>query len=310
MRLHVELTNRCVLECPGCARTQWRELVKKPVSKTDLDGADLKRFLDCSEGAKIDTFVLSGDYGDTIYYPKLFDFLSLFRGTKKFYIETNGSYRDEKFWNRLSEMLTSDDVLVFSIDGLQDTNHIYRINSDWNSIMMGIDIMARGKAQLKWKTIVFGHNYQQIAQIKKFAEDKGCNFVVEKTHRFGRQGLEPPEHLIETNHVFREEFITDHSIEIDPGCMNEKTVGCDGYLYPCDWIRNPRTLYRSLLWKQKERWLSKLSIKNTNYDTALKVVQDWVDWVKQSSLEQRPTVDVLCRMKCRKGCRQNKFIEM
>lgn len=299
-----------MLECPGCARTQWRDLVKKSPVKTDLNGLDLERFLDCSEGAKIDTFLLCGDYGDAIYYPDLFDFLSRFRRTKKFEIHTNGSYRDEKFWHRLSEILTTDDVITFSIDGLEDTNPVYRINSDWNSIMLGIDIMTRGPAQVRWKTIVFQHNYQQLHQIKKVAEDKGCEFSIEKTHRFGKDGLEPPEHLIETNHLFREEYTTDHTIEIEPGCINEKIVSCDGFMYPCDWIRNPRTLYKSLLWKQKERWLSKLSIKETNYNLALQVVQDWADWVKQSSLEHRSTVDVLCRMKCRKGCRQNKFLEL
>ena len=310
MKLHVELTNRCVLECPGCPRTQWRDLVKKSVPKTDLNGVDLERFLDCAQGKKIDEFILCGDYGDAIYYPELFDFLSRFRNNKKFDIVTNGSYRDEKFWNRLSEILTPDDVITFSIDGLRDSNPIYRINSDWDSIMLGVDIITRGTARVRWKTIVFAHNYTQLSDIKKFALDKGCEFTAEKTHRFGQEGLEPPRHLIETNHLFREEYISDHSIEIEPGCMNEKTISCDGYLYPCDWIRNPRTLYKSLLWKQKERWLSKLAIRHTDLDSALQTVQDWANWVKQSSLEQSPTVDILCRMKCRKGCRQNRYLEI
>jgi MoaA/NifB/PqqE/SkfB family radical SAM enzyme len=310
MNLHIELTNRCVLECPGCARTQWRDLVKKPVSKTDLDGIDLERFLDCDEGRKINKFLLCGDYGDAIYYPDLFDFLARFRDSKKFEIRTNGSYRDKNFWHRLSAALTTEDVITFSIDGLKDTNMIYRINSDWDSIMLGIDIMARGPARVRWKTIVFRHNYLQLSEIKKLAEDKGCEFSAEKTHRFGRDGLEPPDDLIETNHLFREQYMSDHTIEIVPGCMDEKTVGCDGILYPCDWIRNPRTLYKSPLWKQRERWLQRLSIKHTDYDSALRVVQEWADWVRESSLEQRATVDILCKMKCRKGCRQNKYLEI
>lgn len=310
MKLHVELTNRCVLECPGCPRTHWRDILKKSVPKTDLDFHDLSRFLDCSEGRRIHTFRLCGDYGDTIYYPDLFEFLLWFRDTKKFEIHTNGSYRDEKFWNRLSETLTQHDTITFSIDGLRDTNPIYRINSDWDSIMTGVDIMTKGQIKVIWKTIVFRHNYQQLAEIKQIAEDKGCQFVAEKTHRFGAPNLEPPEHFIETNHLYREEYVLDHGIEIEPRCMNELTVACDGYLYPCDWIRNPRTLYKSLLWKQKERWLSKLAIKNIDYNQALETAQDWANWVRESSLKQLPTVDVLCKMKCRKGCQKNKIVEI
>lgn len=302
MKLHLELTNRCVLECPGCPRTQWRDLVKKPVAKADLDLHDLDRFLDCEQGRKINTFVLCGDYGDAIYYPGLFDFLGWFRPTKNFELYTNGSRRDTKFWHGLSEILDQRDTVIFSIDGLQDTNSIYRINSDWASIMTGVDIMAKSPAKVIWKTIVFNHNYQHLDEIKRTALDKGCDFRAEKTHRFGAPGLEPPEHLIETQYLYREDFQHDHGIEIDPGCMNEKTVSCDGYLYPCDWIRNPRTLYKSQLWKQKDRWLSKLAIRHTTYDKALSVVQDWADWVKESSMSLSPSVDVLCKMKCRKGC--------
>lgn len=310
MRLHIELTNRCILACPGCPRTQWRDILKRPVEKTDLNFRELDSFLDCPGGRQIQRFVLCGDYGDSIYYPELFDFLNWFRSNRSYDLITNGSHRDERFWSRLAEILNEKDSVTFSIDGLAHTNHIYRINSDWDSIMLGLDIMSRSKAKIKWKTIVFQHNYQDLAEIKKIAEDKGCDFTAEKTHRFGRDDLMPPQDLVELNHVYQENFNSDHSIEIEPRCLQEKTVSCDGYLYPCDWIRNPRTLYKSLLWKQQDRWLSKLNIKNTNYDQACEVVQDWADWVRESSLAQKSTVDVLCRMKCRKGCQQNKLIEV
>ena len=69
MNLHLELTNRCVLECPACPRTQWRDLLKRPIEKKDLDFRELDRFLDCDQGKQITDFTLCGDYGDAIYYP-------------------------------------------------------------------------------------------------------------------------------------------------------------------------------------------------------------------------------------------------
>jgi MoaA/NifB/PqqE/SkfB family radical SAM enzyme len=310
MRLHLELTNRCVLACPACPRTQWQDLLKRPVVRSDLDFYDLDRFLDCDQGKKVDTFLLCGDYGDTIYYPKLFEFLDYFRDSKKYWIHTNGSHRSQKFWQDLSHRLTERDTVTFAIDGLKDTNHLYRINSNWDSVMQAIDTLAKSPVRLHWKTIVFNHNYQQLDQIKKVALDKGCEFTAEKTHRFGSDDLVPPQDLIESNHAYQEIFSSDHSIEIEPSCQDIKTVGCDGILYPCDWIRNPRTFYKSQLWKQKDRWLDQLHIKHTTFDQALLVVQDWADYVRQSSLEHRPTVDILCKMKCRKGCKKTKWIEV
>lgn len=310
MNLHIELTNRCVLSCPGCPRTQWQELLKMPVSKSDLDIDDFARFLDCPGGDKISTFTLCGDYGDSIYYPKLFEFLNRFRATKSYNLTTNGSHRSDKFWHELSEILDERDTVCFSIDGLEDTNHIYRVNSNWSDIMRGLDIMSKSRSKIVWKSIIFNYNYHQLAEMKKIANDKGCEFTAEKTHRYGNEQLRPPDHLVELNYEYQEIFQTDHSIVIEPRCVKEKVITCEGFLFPCDWIRNPKTLYKSQLWKQKNRWIEKLNIKNTNFDQAMLIVEDWSNFVRQSSQDQLPTVDVLCKMKCRQGCRQNRFVEI
>lgn len=308
MNLHIETTNRCVLECPGCPRTQWRDLVKRPVDKSDLDAQALERFLDCDGGRLITDFTLCGDYGDVIYYPALFEFLQRFRSSRRFHLHTNGSHQRPEFWHRLREILTESDTVTFAVDGLEDTNAQYRVRSDWHSIMQAIGIMSGGRAPLTWKTIVFAHNYQQLAEIKQRARALGCQFRAEKTHRFGRDDLRPPAHLVEDNHEYQSWFDSNHAMEIEPSCVQERTVGCDGILYPCDWIRHPRTLYKSQLWHQ--RWLDRLRINDINYDQAMDIVQQWADWVRGSSLAHSPQVDVLCRMKCRQGCRQDRRIEI
>jgi MoaA/NifB/PqqE/SkfB family radical SAM enzyme len=312
MKLHIETTTRCILACPACARTIWNDILKKPVDKADLDVDSLEKFLECDTGKTIDTFILCGDYGDPIYYPDLFKLIKRFRDRVCFIIITNGSRQTEKFWNTLSELLTEKDTVVFSIDGLEDTNHLYRVNSDWASIMMGLDIMVKSSAQVHWKTIIFGFNYNKLAEIKKFATDKGATWHAEKTHRYGNDELKPPtEQYIEINHVFQSQFINNHQIEIEPRCEKDAMViSASGYLFPCDWIRNPRTLYKSQLWKQKSRWLDKLHIKDTTYDQAVLVVRDWENYVRQNSLTGSDNVDVLCKMLCRKDCVSNNRVEI
>jgi len=300
--LHIETTTRCILACPACPRTAWNDILKKPVAKADLDVDLLARFLDCPGGREITEFNVCGDYGDPIYYPDLFRLIEKFRDQVSFMIVTNGSRQTPQFWHKLAGMLTEKDTVVFSIDGLEDTNHLYRVNSDWPSIMQGLDIMTKSPARIHWKTIVFRFNYDKLKEIKNFAESKGVTFHAEKTHRYGNDQLIPPETFVESNHLFVNEF-THEQIEIEPRCESTaKIITSDGYLSPCDWIRNPRTFYKSQLWKQKARWLDKVKMENNTYDQAVQVIQDWENYVRQNSLTGAGPVEVLCKMLCRKGC--------
>lgn len=308
--LHIETTTRCILACPACARTAWHNFTKQPVVKEDLDIDVLEKFLDCDGGRQINSFTLCGDYGDPIYYPGLFDLIQRFRDRVSFNIVTNGSRQTENFWHELAGLMTSQDRVIFSIDGLEDTNHLYRINSDWNSIMQGLDIMTKSPAQIHWKTIIFKFNYERLDEMKKFANDKGATWSAEKTHRYGNKDLEPPLEFVAVNHSFQDQFVGNNQIEIEPRCSKEaKVVTASGYLYPCDWIRYPQTFYKSQLWKHKDRWLEKLNMRNVDYDQAMLIIKDWEDHVIQNSLTGG-TVDVLCKMLCRKGCVANKYVEL
>jgi len=300
--LHIELTNRCTLACPACPRTEWTNMLKRPLQKQDLDYLYLESFLNCNGGKNIDQFLLCGDYGDPIYYPRLFEFLTHFRSNKQFTIHTNGSRQPENFWKQLAGVLTEKDSIVFSIDGLENTNHLYRRNSHWPSIMQGLDIMSNSSVNIIWKTIVFKFNQNNLDDIKQFAESKNAKFKVEKTHRFGDDSLVPTESFIDASQLYSKNYNSEQ-FEIDPKCGRVDTVptiGADGIFYPCDWLRNPNTLYKSQLWKQKDRWLNRLHINSVTYDEAMITVQDWADYVKNNSLTGGP-VDVLCKMSCRKG---------
>ena len=309
--LHIEPTTRCVLACPACPRTTWSQILKRPVGKSDLDVDLLEKFLDCELGKQFTHFNLCGDYGDPIYYPNLLKLISRFRHRVSFNIVTNGSRQSEKFWHNLSEVMTENDSIIFSIDGLENTNHLYRINSNWASIMQGVDIMTRSPAHIHWKTIVFNFNFDKLDEIKNFAESNGATFHAEKTHRYGDASLVPPESYIESNHLFQVNFLHDHQIEIEPRCEKEAmVVTADGYLSPCDWMRNPQTFYKSQLWKQKDRWMEKVKIENNTYDQAILAVRDWENYVRQNSLNGSADVDALCKMKCRKGCVENNMVEL
>lgn len=300
-RLHIELTNRCVLSCPACPRTEWSDILKRPLPKHDLDYKLLDQFLDCAGGKAIENFLLCGDYGDCIYYPHLFEFLEHFRQSKTYTLCTNGSRRTADFWRRLADTLTPQDEIVFALDGLEDTNHLYRKNSDWNSTMLGLDIMAASGVKVTWQTIVFSFNQHRLDEIQKFAESKGARFYLIHTHRFGDQSLVPDRSLVKTKLEFKPQYVTE-TMPIKPQCRTYDivpTVGADGIFYPCDWLRNPNVLYKSQLWKNRPRWLDKLNIADIKLDQAMEIVHDWANSVEHNSLTGGP-VDTLCKMMCRK----------
>ena len=296
---HVETTNRCTLQCPACPRTVWNQLVGRPVKKADLNLDDFKHFIDCKAGEKIEYFSLCGDYGDVIYYPDLFKMLRVFRN-KGFRIHTNGSHKSVKWWQDLNSLLTTDDTVIFAIDGLGKDNEKYRINADWESITAGIDVLASGPAKLKCQTLIFDYNIDKLGQIQAWAENKGMEWFSLKTMRFGLdKGIVPKnkENTL-TQELYMEEYEQKKPIEINPRCLEASIVTAEGYFMPCDWIRNPLTFYKSELYLNKIKWVDKLKISDITLDDAYGILDEWMQNVKQKGLAGE--AEVLCKMKCRK----------
>ena len=65
------------------------------------------------------------------------------------------------------------DYCVFSIDGLEDTNHLYRRNVKWEKVIENARsfITAGGKAH--WDMLVFEHNKHQVDEAKSYANKLG-----------------------------------------------------------------------------------------------------------------------------------------
>ena len=296
--LQIETTTRCTLKCPACSRTVFAEKTNRPQPHYDVDADLVYKFLDCPAGRSIDELSLCGDAGDSIYYPQLFYFLEKFKPDKKIVIVTNGSYRDLNFWTELCARLDKTDTVIFSIDGLEDTNHLYRINSDWNSIMLGLDTVANAGINVVWSTNIFSFNYDKLEDIKRFAESRGAVFKAKKTGRFGRDDLRPPDAMVNHYEVYKPEYADSNTpIKIIPDCKNNlerNTICAENYFWPCGYIRSPLAFYKSKLWKEKSQW----SIKNRTLDELLE--HPLAQWVK--NIEDNPAnADMICKMKCKQN---------
>ena len=175
--IEIELTTKCTLGCPACPRNDPYH--KKEIWDVGhLDTDIVKSFADVDSDR---TYLFVGCYGDPIYHPEFIDIMRYYVARdKRVVIHTNGSFKTEKWWNELAACNWSyNQRFTFSVDGLEDTNHLYRIRANWKSIMTGMKIMgALPKNQrpwLIWKFLVFPYNEHQVEEARALATEIGID---------------------------------------------------------------------------------------------------------------------------------------
>ena len=173
--LEIELTTKCTLGCPACPRNDPISL-KEDWDVGHLDTDIAKSFADDPNER---SYLFVGCFGDPIYHPDFIDIVKYYIDrNKRVTIHTNGSFKKQKWWDELASLnWTYKQKFTFSVDGLEDTNHIYRIRADWKSIMMGMKTMGslpeHRKPWLEWKMLVFPYNEHQVAEAEQLANDIG-----------------------------------------------------------------------------------------------------------------------------------------
>lgn len=187
---HVEASSKCALKCPRCPRT---EFPSEPRLNKELKLLFIKKIFTEGIIKKTKRITFCGDVGDPIYASEFLDiikYLKTMSNEVEIYIITNGSYRSKEWWKELSLILNDRDTIAFSIDGFDEaSNRIYRKNSDWDSIMTGLEIMTSARrAFVLWAMIVFKFNQDKIADIIQFAREKNVDeFQITKSLKFGNR---------------------------------------------------------------------------------------------------------------------------
>ena len=105
-------------------------------------------------------------------------------------ISTNGSLRTEKWWRELGNIFRRNGSFVeFHIDGLEDTNHLYRINTRYDKIINNARSYMETGAAAEWHFILFRHNEHQVEEALQRSRALGFrSFKLIDTIRFGSSG--------------------------------------------------------------------------------------------------------------------------
>jgi len=85
-------------------------------------------------------------------------------------LHSNGGVRNKEFWQELAKLNVG---VVFAIDGLDDTNHLYRRNVSWTKLMTNVESFIKCNGLAFWSMLLFKHNQHQINEAKELSKKLG-----------------------------------------------------------------------------------------------------------------------------------------
>ena len=269
--VHIEPTQLCNAACPQCDRNQNGGLDNPYLTGADLTLADYHKIFPASFIKQLKTIYMCGNLGDPCVNKDSLEAFRYFRETNQYAwlsMNTNGGARDEKYWQELAKIYGQMGAVIFSIDGLEDTNHLYRQNVNWKIVMRNASAFINKGGRARWDYIVFKHNEHQVEEARQLAMTMGFEiFQVKKTGRFfstaSHQGkeshqavnkkgeetqkLEKPKDKYINKALHKEqELVAKHGsmnnyykqVKIDCKVKKEKSIfiTAEGMLMPCCWV--------------------------------------------------------------------------
>ena len=175
--IHVEASTYCNARCPLCPRSLYGYKVEGVYPELHLS---IDKFQECLLQFPNRTFVyFNGNLGDPMMNPNILELANMTDCRTS--ITTNGSIGTQNTWQSLAK---NNVEVVFSIDGLEDTNHLYRQDVEWNKLMDRVKWFIDAGGQATWKFITFKHNVHQQEQAKQLSKQLGFKeFLVENHGR-------------------------------------------------------------------------------------------------------------------------------
>ena len=176
-QLQVEPTTYCNAKCPQCPRFQWKTgNLREDLTLMHWDVDTIFPNMQLDEMVNLEYVLIEGDKGDPLMHPQIYEIVMFFLNAPSnpvVRLVTNGSIRTPDWWSKLGQSANDRLEVMFSIDGLEDTNHLYRVGVDYTQVINNASAFINSGGNAMWKCIVFKHNETQLNDIKKTAKDLG-----------------------------------------------------------------------------------------------------------------------------------------
>lgn len=188
---HIEITNNCQAACPMCPRNIHGGIKNSLITNADWTIDDFAKIFDTSVITQFKKISFCGSFGDPILNNdliKMCEYIKKNSPNTMTVINTNGSARKKDWWKLLTQSLTEKHAIFFDLDGIdQKTQSLYRINTDFDTIIENAKVVIENNGTANWHFIRFLHNEQQVEEARKLSKKIGFkNFVLKDSRRFMR----------------------------------------------------------------------------------------------------------------------------
>jgi MoaA/NifB/PqqE/SkfB family radical SAM enzyme len=253
-----------------------------------VDPQHLEQVLASEVFAGVREISINGNFGDIVMHPDPQGLIEAIRRAKpdiRILLHTNGGALSTQFWHWLGSLPNIH--VIWGIDGLADTHHLYRRNTRWETVIRNAQTYINaGENKSDWDMLIFKHNQHQVEDCKQMARDMGfTTFKAKPSTRWYRYPLDvigrdyEVEYQLEAADVVLEEaqknppedrkprhykkrfIFKEGSMRSDDyresgasvDCRVKKTkdiyIAADMRVYPCCWMATPVTINQSGYYK-------------------------------------------------------------
>lgn len=257
--IHLEISNNCQASCPMCNRNINGGPDNPLLSKSDWTLSEFKQIMNEEVLAQIKGFFFCGNFGDPMMNDDVLDMIEYSAKVNpnlNIRFHTNGGARKTDWWEQLARVMPKTHTVIFALDGLEDTHHLYRIGTNFTTILKNAKAFIDAGGRAEWCFIRFKHNEHQLLEAQQRAAELGfAQFTVKNSSRFlleakvqviNRKGEKL--HIIEPASDTPIKFIDKKTIDsykdylansvIDCQALKTKEIYIDSYrnMMPCCWL--------------------------------------------------------------------------
>ena len=250
IEVHIEPTQNCNAACLQCDRNKNGGEDNQYLTGAELTDTDYKDIFSPSFIGQLKSIYMCGNLGDPCI--------------SKYSLDGYRHFRQE-----LADIIGKKGIVTFSVDGLEDTNHLYRQKVKWEKVVENAQAFIDAGGRARWDYLVFKHNEYQVEEANQLANKMGFEeFRAKKTGRFfstithkgkpehqgtNRKGEDTQKLEIPKQEKFVNKALKKESVIIDKhGSMEEyyKTceisckvqkqksifISAEGLFLPCCWV--------------------------------------------------------------------------
>ena len=188
--VHLEVTQRCNASCPMCDRNENGGAVNMHI-RDNLQELSLDDCIDMFPAdfiSQLDTMYMCGNLGDPIVAKDTLEIFRWFRDCNEemwLSMNTNAGAQSIEWWQELASIFGRKGAVIFSVDGLEQTNHLYRQGVVWEHVERNMKAFIAAGGRARWDYLIFEHSEVDVERAEQLAKEWGVEkFIKKKTGRF------------------------------------------------------------------------------------------------------------------------------